>query len=301
MNTGTPTIWNAVFTTAKARGLPINIPTYSTINEVINDGVLVPSIPSVPTAGMEMAEPYNYTTDSDLLKVTLFCIGNGGHRQVNGGTGVVPIFTQKPHRATDAALYHMIPFVVKPIAFDLTGADRAKFRLRRTLSIGGDLYAAYFGRVLPVATGDVDMEQLIIQSGGNQVKSIFTPSINNLRITEPPLTGSTDTVYVSSDYQESLTFSDQDVTWLEEACTLLYGDPNYAMVSEVAICTGADKPITEVYPATGTQTPAAPTGATRYETVGCQVYTFNYVEHKVAGSPSFNWTINTAVSEPLLT
>lgn len=301
MSLGTPTIWNAVFTTAKARGLAINIPPNSTVNEAISDSVLVPFQPGVSTLGMEMPDEYNYTTDSAGLKVSLFCIGNGGHRQVNGGVGVVPIFTQKPHRATDAALYHMIPFVVKPVDYDLTGAARARFRLRRTLEIGGELYAAYFGRVLPEATGDIDMKEVILPGDGSQTESTFTPTINNLRITEPPLTGSTETVYVTAQYIESFTFDAQDIAWLEEACMLLYGDVNYARISEVAICTGVDKPVAQVYPTSGVQTPVAPSGPPRFETVGCQVYTFNFVEHRVAGSSPFTWAVNTAVSEPMLT
>lgn len=298
MLTGTPTIWNMALCAARARGLPHVIPQNSSINQAINDSFVIPQLPAVTTAGMEVTDDYNYAADTADVRLRLFCIGNGGHQLVQGGSLNIPTFEPKPHAATDAALYSILPFVVKPITNDLSGADRQKFRLRRTLEIDGELYAAYFGRVLPVTSGSVQMLLDVTPLGSATQTSVFTPSLDNIRLTDPNLSGNNTVTSVRASYTEQLTFTPQDVAWLEEACTLLYGSASYARISEIAICTGVDKQVTGVYPTTGTQV-VNNINSPYYETVGCQAFTFNNTEAVAYGSNGFVLDIDTGASELL--
>lgn len=294
---GTPTIWNMSLVTARARGLKHLIPQYSTVNEALVDPLLFPELPSNSNAGMQVAEDYDNTLDTEKLKMYLFCIGNGGLSTINGGLSGVVINVPKPHACTDAALYHQIPFVVRPITNDLTGADRRRYRLRRTLEIEGELYAAYFGRVLPMAAGSVDMVLEMTPSGQPSSTSTFLPTVNNIRLTDPDVSGNNSITTIRASYVESIEFTAQDVTWLEDACSLLYGNPAYARISEIAVCTGVDKPVIGSYGPNGTGYQAVTNGYN--EAVGVQVATFNCTEIVAYGTNGFTIDSDTGSGETL--
>jgi hypothetical protein len=297
MYIGTPTIWNISLGTSRARGIPYRIPQFSTINEALADPILFPLIPSDPNRGMQITDDYDYTTDSELVKLTLFCIGNRGLTPVIGNGNLPPSNLPKPHASTDAALYGQVPFVIKPVTNDLTGTDRARFRLRRTLEIDGELYAAYYGRVLPVVTAEVERVVEVTLPGQATQTSVFTPTVNNLRLTDPDVSGNNTYTAVRANYRDALTFTAQDVLWFEEAAELLFGSASYARFSEVAICTGVDKLINARYPDAGGA--VTPLNSSYYESVGVQVYTFNSTEIVAYGSQGFVLDVDSGASELL--
>lgn len=301
MYTGVPTLWGAAIVTALARGNPHDVLPHTTMQEVMADGVLVPNQPSVPTRGMQTVPAYNYLTDTKDIRVSCICIGHKGHTTLNVGGGMPDTFVPKPHLATDAALYGMIPFVCLPIADDLTGADRARFRLRKTLEIDGDLYVAYFGRVLtlPITSPELLIRTVLPDDGG-VVTATYVPNINNQRLSDPDIGGSNEEVYVSANYVDQVQFTEQDCIWMTDAAMLLYGTPYLGFITEIAVCTGVDKAVTQQYPESGTQTPTAvnPVGAPM-ELVATQPVSFIYANNTAVGSTGFTIGINTAISEPL--
>lgn len=301
MYTGVPTLWGADIMTALARGNPHDVLPHTTMQEVLADGVLVPNQPTVPTSGMQVTDPYNYLTDTRDIRVQCICIGNKGHTILDLGGGAPPTFIPKPHLATDAALYGMIPFVCLPIADDLTGSDRARFRLRKTLTINGDLYVAYYGRSLaaPITAPELLIRTVLPDDAG-VITSTYVPTVNNQRLVDPDLDGPNEEVYVSAHYVDQVIFTEQDCIWLTDAATLLFGSPYLGFFTEVAVCTGVDKPVIQRYPNSGTQTPIAvnPVGAPM-ELVAAQPVSFIYAEGKAVGSTGFTIGINTAITEPL--
>lgn len=297
MYIGTPTVWNIALSTAKARGIPYRIPQFSTVNEAINDPFVIPYLPADLNRGMQVTDDYDFNTDSDLVKIALFCIGNRGLTPVIGNGTLPPTNLPKPHASTDAALYGHVPFVIKPVTNDLTGADRQRFRLRRTIEIDGELYAAYYGRVVPPVTGDVELLVELTLPGQATQASVFTPTVNNLRLSDPDVSGNNTYTAVRANYPDTFEFTAQDVAWFEEACTLLYGDPSYARFSEIAICTGVDKLINGRYPNEGGAFQSL--NSSYYETVGAQAYTFNNTEVVAYGTPGFSLNVDTGASERL--
>lgn len=299
MYTRIPTVWGGALISAQMGRQPLDILPYTTLNEVLEDPVLIPQIPAQPTRGMQITAPYDYLTDTSQLGIRCFCIGNGGHRFNSGGGGLVPSFSPNPHLATDAALYRMIPFVIRPVGADLSGTDRARFRLRRTIEIAGDLYVAYYGRVLPRPNISPPIKLRTVDTSGDVTVSDYIPNVNNLRLPMPDPGAVNPEVYVYTETIETIVFDQQDIDWIVEACELLYGRADQAFISEVGLCTGVDKPVTEFYPTSGAQVPAPFTGTAPLETVACQIAAFSYLDKSVYSSAGFSFTLNTGVSEPL--
>lgn len=266
----TRTLYGAQVQTAKSLGLKHSIPEYTTINEAINDSVLCPNLPSVLTRGMEYATAYNYEVDTTDLKMQMVCIGNGGHEMTTKGTKSIPTNVAKERYATDAVLRNMIPFVVVPVDTDLTAVQRKRYRLRRTHLISNVLYAAYYGLIID---STVIASESVIATTVNGVTNYaeFEPSINNMRPSDVPTTAALTGVYVSVSAPYSLTFSAEDTQNLLDACNILYGDADLAMISELAVCSCVDKPIVQRYPNSGTQNPATVNGTTLKEVVGTQI------------------------------
>ncbi len=266
----TRTVYGAQVQTAKSLGLKHPIKEYTTVNEAINDSVLCPNLPATPTRGMEYAEAYNYETDTAALKMQMVCIGNGGHQMTVKGTNSVPTNVAKERYATDAVLKNMIPFVVVPVESDLTAEKRKRYRLRRTHLINNVLYAAYYGRIIDTTV--IAPESVIATTvNGITTYSEFEPSISNQRPSDVPTVGSLTGIYISVSAPYSLAFSAEDTQNLLDACTILYGDSDLAMISEIAVCSCVDKPIVQRYPNNGTQNPATVTGSSIKEAVGAQI------------------------------
>lgn len=293
-----PTIYGNALATAVQLNIPYEVLPYTTLNEAIFDPIIVPFQPSVSTVGSEVFDDYDPDIDVKSFTSDFFMIGNGGHTIVAGPVGGIPITNPIAHRATDSGLYKIIPFIVRPVTNDLTALERQRYYLRKVIDVSGTLYAAYFGRVIDVSSASPDMS-LVTDVNGTPVITSFIPTINNLRPT-PPIAGSQPSGnYADVSTTVSIEFTANDVTELKQACLLLYGDENYAIVSEIALGQGVRKTVTARYPTSGTQTPTAiATGF--YEVasaqVACHYVTFYPVSYTNQG---FDLTFDLAASEPL--
>lgn len=296
------TVYGADLQTARHLGRPHEIQQYTTINEAINDSVLNTHLPAVVTRGMEVTAAYDANVDTQNLNLRVFCIGNGGHANVAGPTGGVPYTRPVPHKASDAGLYHQIPFVVRqlsPINEDLDVTQRAKYRLRRTIEVGGNLYAAYFGKVLDFST-TITEKLLLTTVNGVTTQAPFVPTVNNLRPQAPTLSSPTTGTFLEVSAGTVIPFTAEEVRWLREACDLLYLDENYAIISEIALCSGVDKEVTQKYPNSGTQTLAPSVGGPFYETVACQANVHISTYHPmVFNNSGLDLSYDVGATEPL--
>lgn len=244
----------SLFQLATAIGAPIIPQANSTLNEAINNPDVVPFQPAIPTAGMEFADDYNYQTDSKNNKLQYIAIGSGGHYNITNSTNGRPKMGTKPHKARDTGFFDMMPFVCKPLTGDLTVEERANYRLRKVVEINGVLYAAYFLRYMDLSASSIS-QNIVKKDKGVTTSVPYKPTINDLVPRDPVISGSNDGTYIQTLIQADISFSSTEAQWLREVAELWYGDANDAIVSEIAICSGVDKPITSRYPPSGNQTP----------------------------------------------
>lgn len=252
------TLYGAAIQTRMAFRKDIPVPENTTLNEVLSNTTYVPFQPEVPTRGMQLPEPYNIVKDSPYFKLGYFVIGNMGHRSktntASGPLGASPVNTAVEHLATNSGLFYMIPFACVPITSDLTLAEQAKYGMRKTLEIGGMLYAAYFCRRLDLDSIECK-EVLVTTENGKETTVPFVATSSDLFPKHPAVNGATSGNGVRSMALVTINFDNVEQQRIIDACRLLYGDEDLAQISEIAFCYGVDKPVTKEYPTEGAQNP----------------------------------------------
>ena len=258
------------FQLAKAVGSPIIPPANSTLVEILNNSDAVPFQPAIPTASMEFTEDYNYQTDSVNSKLQYFAIGSGSHYNVTNATNGRPKWGNKPHNARRTGPFEIIPFVIRDLDDDLTPEQRLSYRGRKVIEIGGRYRAAYFLRHLDLSSLPIS-QTIVKKENGVEVEVPYKPTVNDMVSKDADINGDNDGTYIRTTIPVELTFSDVEAQWLREVAELWYGDADDAIISEIALCSGVDKPITKRYPpATSSQTPQAINSSLK-EAVGVQL------------------------------
>ena len=293
------TIYSAKLQTSQTLKIAHEIEENSTLNEALNVADIIPFQPTPQTSGAQLAQSYNPEADTSKVGIQYWCIGNGGHDMMTSGGQAGPYPSEKLHRSSDSGFYNQIPFVVKHVDQDLTREQREVYRLRKILFIEGEYYAAYYARKLPVQNVAPRMLQTKIQNG-IATTTEFVPTLNNLNPVDPILGQENDGSYLSVSSTMSVDFNAQDVAWLQEACELLYGTSRAAIISELGICSGVDKPIIQEYPINGTQTSTNIQTQGLVEAVGVQVNCFiNYLFSANHSNQGFSFDFDIGAAEPL--
>lgn len=275
MKNVTRTIWGAALQSYQLAGLAYQTPPFTTLNELYN-----------VQSGVQPAK---------TPAVGFLAVGNGAHYQATGVNGF-PLMPTLPHFATDAALFNGIPLCVRPLTADLTPAEMAKYAMRVVKPIGGVMYACYYLKVIDLSQV---VPQIMYNANNNGVitPTPYAATSNNLNPVKPNL-GSNGLVQTSADYLTvqmivDLSFTANDVAELDNVATVLYGDTRYAIISEMAVCSG------QLQPAVG----QAASGTFTYnEAFGVQVHSF--ISDYIAAGDSdtgFDLNVNMGASEPLLT
>lgn len=228
----TRTVYGSHVQTCLFFGKPVTFKDNSTLNQKFS--ILHDTLPS--------------TTDRIALGGLVW--GNRGHRMEAGADGI-PRNQIVQHRATDAGLYGQMPFALREINNDLTAAQRANFALRRQESHNGTLYWAYYMRRLDATglTPNMYYTEVTAGTGGEPVENItaFVPTAANLSPT-PPAISNTGTNVISADYVSSrahltIKLTEADVAEMLNVAKVIYGDESYAIISELGLCTFANKQI----------------------------------------------------------
>ena len=170
-------------------------------------------------------------------------IGNKGASYEVTTNGYV-LTTPIPHLPRDASLYNFIPFVVRDINNDISSTERLKYRLRVPITIEGVTYIAYYIRKLDIQDV-IPTVELRNVDGETITTNSFTPTLSDLAPNNPNITN-TDLNNPNGDYLVSTAkvnfkLNQSDITNILDACNILYGDPRYAVINEIALCTGVDK------------------------------------------------------------
>lgn len=252
INHVTRTIYGSYLQTCRALLRPLDIKEYSTINEAMSDSVKIPFQPAIRSAGLQETDTFDSVNDSNKINIGYVVIGNGGH--VSSITANDTSYMDfNIHQATDGAPFKLMPFVCRPIDADLPDLERKEYRLRKVLEIDQELYVAYYAKRLDFSNSDVSM---VISStvNGESTYKPFNPTISNLRPlpVSPGLENDGTKTFAAA--KSIFRFTEKDIMYLTEACTNLYGSANEAIISEIAFCSGVDKPIVRSYPHSGSST-----------------------------------------------
>lgn len=272
MQTITRTVYGSQVQTALLLKLNHDVPTNSSVAEALSDPLAVPYQPTPITAGMEIFPAYDPTQDTQNLSTRYLVIGNKAHYNVTGPVGSPPTQNTLPHKARHSGEYGLIPFIARPVTSDLNSTERSQYRLRKTLYRDSVLYAVYFGRVID--TGAVAIETtLTTVTNGVAVTTPFAPTVNDRRPALPDVGTTNDGSYTQVSAVMNIILSATEVQEIINAVTLFYGDPNYAVISELGLCTGVDKAVTGKYPnsLTAPQVTTPVQVNTFYEAAGIQI------------------------------
>lgn len=282
------------------QGIPYQLLSLTTLNEALSDPLIVPYQPADIRTGMETCAVYDSANDTTKMKSQFYVIGNMGHRIVT--VDMIAVTEPVPHLSTDAGLYHMIPFAVReiyPSNNDFSQGERESYRLRKTMEIDNKIYAAYYAKRIDNSAVSAD---LLLTTVDNDVVSVsvFSPSISNLRPTQP-LIGATSTgSYLSTSSATPIPLTADDVAEIISACTLLYGNPSLAIITEIGIVQGVDKPVLTRFPATGAPIDVPVPANAYYELVGAQITNFICDNYPLGSlNNGFSFTIDVGITEPL--
>ena len=101
----------------------------------------------------------------------------------------------------------------------------------------------------------------------------LAPTVNDRRPALPDIGTTNDGSYMRVSAVMTIVFSPAEVQEIIDAVTLFYGDANYAVISEMGLCTGVEKVVTDKYPndIAAPQVTTSVTPDTYYEAAGVQV------------------------------
>lgn len=220
------TIYAAHLSTCKAFGAPFTVLPNSTLNQkfsLFKDEL--PMTNQYPVGGY-------------------IAIGNKG-ASYEVTTSNFVLTTPVPHLPRDASLYNHIPFVIRNINDDLTAEERIKYRMRVPFThTDGLVYVAYYLRKLNLEGVAPTVESRNV-TNGNITTDVFVPTLSDLSPNHPNLSNinlnNPNGDYLISSGKVELILTTEDITNIRDACTILYGDPRYAVINEVAYCSGIDR------------------------------------------------------------
>lgn len=180
-------------------------------------------------------------TADEKYQAIYFCIGDGGHDQsktANQPAITVPV----DHDPSDCALYHHMPFVLRPLNNDLTETERSRYRLRRIETHGGVQYVAYYARKMTYE----NTTRIVLESVNKGVSSVlpYTYTTSNLNPKRPELpvrqvvTASNTKMKVSTG--ASIVFDEFDVREYRNVCKIIYGSARISVISEMCVVAAVD-------------------------------------------------------------
>lgn len=227
MEKATRTVYASKLQTAMLLGLPYVVDENSTLNErfsVEADAVLA---------------------DDVYPRMKYMAYGNGGHKVVVGADNTA-YTTALQHAPSDAAPFKPLPWVLRQVSADLSPQERAKYAMRCVQTYNGDQYFAYYLKRLDMANLLIKM-QLRTVVDGVTTSVDFVPGPENLVPTPTELAnaGANELLakYLTVSALLTLTLTETDVQEMLNVSRIIRGDENYAIISELCLCSGADKVI----------------------------------------------------------
>lgn len=227
MEKATRTVYASKLQTAMLLGMPYVVDENSTLNErfsVLADAVLA---------------------DDQYPRMRYMAYGNGGHKVVVGADSTA-YTTALQHAPSDAAPFKPLPWVLRQVSSDLTAQERQKYGMRCVQTYNGDQYYAYYLKRLDLANVLIKMQLRTVQDGVTTSVD-FVPGPENLVPVPTELANAGANAllakYLTVSALLTLTLTEADMQEMLNVSRIIRGDENYAIISELALCTGADKVI----------------------------------------------------------
>lgn len=248
----TQSIYSRALAIQRKLGRPYTPLPLSTIGELLAMSRAVPWLPQNGNASKEIFAEYNPAEDTNGIAMKYMMIGNNGHQTIYGENLHAGMPAPIDWAANNGGLYHAIPFKVVPMDAPLSPSERAKYRCRIPLEIDGELYESYWVKVIEYP--NVEPEYRIYRKENNTItdSALWVPTIDNLMPQHPTGDLTKDKTHVSVTQPYSAMFSTVEINDIVDACRVLFGRVEAAMISEIAMCHGVEKPVTERYDVTGT-------------------------------------------------
>lgn len=219
----TRSIYESYITTLQRLGLPFKPMANSTLNENPLINVLPNQAPkSHPSVGYIAA-------------------GIGSASPQIGANGLA-ISQTYIHNPDDAALFYQIPFVAVPVNSDISAAQQTRYALRVVKEIKGQMYALYYLLRLDKTGAQTGLTYTSV-ANGVATPGAWTPSqkqMNPEKVLFKPGVNLTTGDTLSANAYINLELSQQDISNLINAITIVVGDASYARLSELTICAGED-------------------------------------------------------------
>lgn len=268
----TQTIYSRALAMQRKLGKPYTPLPFSTINEALANSRAVRWLPANGNASKEVYEAYDPVKDTNNMLMKYLMIGNNGHTTIYGEDLHAGMPAPIDWAANSSGLYSALPLKIVSMDTPLSPSERASLRLRIPLEIDGNLYESYWARIVEFPNNEP--EYSIYRKENNTITdlALWTPTIDNLLPKQPQGDLTNDHTHVSATQPYTAMFSTSMIDDIVSACVLLFGRTEAAVISEVAICHGADKPVTSQYNAAGTSTTAIQSGLL-FETVAMQIDT----------------------------
>lgn len=275
----TPTIYGIAVQTALLMGITPTFLPKSTLNEYFE------------------VRPSDTLGANDDYSIDYVAIGNGGHKHKTGPDGF-PLTGRNHHNPGDVSCFKPLPWIMRPVADDLTASQRNRYAMRTVESHNGQDYYCYYLRRLNKSGLSVNMTQLHIQNGV-VTKNPFIPDDDNLRPTPIQVTTSTgSTIETDGDYLvascvNNIVIDEHDAAEIRNAADIIYGDPEYAIISELVMVSGSDRQVTGPGPGN--------TSVTYTEAVCCVPVSFMLTKVSMVDSNlGETFTVDVGAHEPLL-
>lgn len=166
-----------------------------------------------------------------------FAIGNGG------GSVAFNNYKQSGHAPDEGSLFQHIPFVIRLKTNDLVNVERAKYRLRKEVTIDNKEYVEYylkkFNDVEPVT-----FKRIVKSTNNKSIESnyefeynkILSPTFSN-NVNAPG--ESVEYLNVSSNIEFIL--SKAELSEIKNALKIKYGENTSLNITEMALCSGHDE------------------------------------------------------------
>jgi hypothetical protein len=223
----TRTVYGMYLQTCAHLGIPFVLAANTTLNELL--GVQAGQIPD---AGV-------------YPKLGYLSLGNGGLDIDMSGDGAL-VMSPKIFQATSAAPYRPIPLILRPLGNDLAPADRAKYALRRIETRNSVPYIAYYLKRIDKTNIQAGMFYTTVVNGVKNTVP-YVPDSSVLHPTPPAVSNpgviTADGTYVSASAPINVILDTNDVEELMNVFNIIYNNPNAAIISELALCSGIDKQV----------------------------------------------------------
>lgn len=275
---------------AKANTVPTIYGHYATLAAIYK----IPFRPNpITTLNHKLELGYTNPPETGYPDTKYLAIGNGGHAVVTGNNYISGL----SHGCTDSALKNQLPVLIVPADNDIPLSEMSKYRGRTPMVISGHAYIVYWILALTLPQPNISFNTFTLSEGVVTNQAAFTPTLatQSPAMIDPSNVDlnlvSGNHISVTIDMQIHLT--EANIQNIINACMLLYGTADAAIISEMALVSGFD-----------VEAPITVNGVdTTYTEIQCaQVSTFvNLVYPAAANStPSLTEGLSVGMAQPLL-